>query len=98
MGSLRQFLRSAPTRGVVNSLPQSRTNMKTNIGSFDAGARFLTGLVILDLSFHGLGWWGLLGIIPIMTGIVGYCPCYDLFHIDTQRWEDEFEKRHPHHH
>lgn len=98
MHSLGQFPHSALRQGVVNSLPQPRTNMKTNIGSFDAGARFLIGIVILDLSLHGLGWCGLLGLIPIISSIVGHCPLYDLFYIDTQRWEDEFENRHPHQH
>ncbi|MCF3652545.1 YgaP family membrane protein [Synoicihabitans lomoniglobus] len=72
--------------------------MKTNIGSYDAGARFLLGLLILDLSLHGLGWWGLLGMIPIVSGIIGHSLLYDLLHIDTQRWEDNFENRHLRHH
>lgn len=70
--------------------------MKTNVGSFDATGRFLVGWVLLFLSMHGLGWWSLLGLIPITTGVLEFCPLYCLFHINTANWEHSFEARHPH--
>jgi hypothetical protein len=68
--------------------------MKTNVGSYDAGVRFLLGCVVLFLSVNGLGWWALLGLIPIITAACGFCPLYCLFHIDTAAWEEAHEHRH----
>ena len=68
--------------------------MKTNVGTFDAGARIVGGCITLMFAFHGLGWWALLGFVPIITGSVAFCPLYRLFHWDTARWENDFEHRH----
>lgn len=71
--------------------------MKNNIGSFDAGIRFLLGCGVLYAGANGLGWWGLLGLVPIITSGCGYCPLYHLLHIDTKAFEDDFESRHGRH-
>lgn len=68
--------------------------MKTNLGSYDAAIRFLVGCGVLFFSVNGLGWWGLLGALPILTAAVGFCPLYCLLRLDTARWEEEFEARH----
>lgn len=68
--------------------------MKTNIGTYEAGARYLLGLFVLFLSFHGLAWWGLLGLIPLVTGCARFCPLYWLLHIDTDAWERDREDHH----
>jgi hypothetical protein len=57
--------------------------MKTNIGSFDVGIRFVGGCLIGLIGVHSQTWWGLLGFLPSLTAMVGYCPLYSLFHIDT---------------
>jgi hypothetical protein len=57
--------------------------MKTNVGSYDAGARFVLGCGVLFMSLNGLGWWGPLGFIPITTAACGFCPLYWLLGIDT---------------
>jgi|GEM_PF-519645 len=41
--------------------------MKKNIGSFDGGARFVIGCSLLLTGLLGLGWWGLLGLVPLLT-------------------------------
>ena len=68
--------------------------MKTNVGSYDAGVRFILGCVILFLSVNGFGWWGLLGLIPIVSAACGFCALYWLFGIDTAAWEEARENRH----
>lgn len=68
--------------------------MKTNVGSYDAGVRFLIGCGVLFMSVNGWGWWSLLGLIPIVTGAVGFCPLYLPFHIDTEAWEAAREAKH----
>jgi hypothetical protein len=70
--------------------------MKTNVGSYDAGIRFVLGCVVLFLTVHGLGWWGLLGLIPIMSAACAFCPFYWVARIDTATWEEAREERHHH--
>lgn len=55
-----------------------------NMGSIDRGLRVLVGLAILSLVFVGpQTLWGLLGLIPIATGLLGSCPAYLPFGIKT---------------
>jgi hypothetical protein len=70
--------------------------MKNNVGSYDAGVRFLLGCAVLFLSVNGLGWWGLLGLIPIVSAACGFCVVYWIFGIDTAAWEEAREDRHHH--
>jgi len=57
--------------------------MKTNIGSIDIGVRFVGGCLIGLWGVHVETWWGLVGFVPALTALFGYCPLYALFHIDT---------------
>ena len=71
--------------------------MKTNVGSYDAGVRFLIGCAVLFMSVNGLGWWALLGLVPMLTAACSFCPLYLLFHLDTEAWERAYEARHRQH-
>lgn len=58
--------------------------MKKNIGSVDRIARIIIGLAILSLAFVGpRSPWAYLGIIPLATGIIGWCGLYSLFGMST---------------
>ena len=57
--------------------------MKKNIGSADKIVRVLLGIVILLLGIVLHSWWGLLGIIPLFTALVGVCPAYLPFRFST---------------
>lgn len=58
--------------------------MTRNEGTVDRAVRIIGGLVILSLAFVGPQTpWGYLGILPIITGSLGYCPAYSLFGINT---------------
>ena len=57
--------------------------MKRNEHTIDRVIRIVLGLVILSLTFLVPTWWGLLGAIPLATGIVGFCPLYRLAGIST---------------
>jgi len=70
-----------PARGVSSGKPV--TPMKSNVGSYDAAVRFVLGCLILGIGNHTHSWWGLLGLVPIVTSFAGYCPLYLPFHIDT---------------
>ncbi|MEZ4460533.1 MAG: DUF2892 domain-containing protein [bacterium] len=58
--------------------------MKRNEGTADRAIRVVLGLVLLSLVFVGpKTLFGLIGIVPLLTGIVGMCPLYSLLGIKT---------------
>lgn len=59
--------------------------MKTNVGTPDRIFRAVLGLVIIGLGFAFQSWWGLIGIIPLFTSVVSWCPAYMPFGISTCR-------------
>jgi len=58
--------------------------LPTNVHNIERVFRVILGLVVLSLVFIGpRSLWGLLGLVPLVTGIVGTCPAYTLFGIST---------------
>jgi hypothetical protein len=58
--------------------------MRTNIGRTERIVRGVVGLGILSLSFVGpQSPWAYLGVLPVLTALVGWCPPYALLGIDT---------------
>lgn len=60
--------------------------MKTNEGSLDRAIRLIIGLIILSLWFVLQGnakYFAIIGLIPLITGILGWCPLYSIFGINT---------------
>jgi fatty acid desaturase len=64
---------------------QAKENaMQTNVGTLDRAARVIVGLGLVAAAYAGaLGPWAWIGIVPLVTGIVGTCPAYRVFGIDT---------------
>ncbi|MCL2713786.1 MAG: DUF2892 domain-containing protein [Alphaproteobacteria bacterium] len=53
--------------------------MKTNISVWDRILRVVIGAALVGASIGGyIGIWGWIGIVPLLTGAVGYCPMYKL--------------------
>ena len=60
--------------------------MKTNVGSIDRLVRILLGIVLLALIFVVEGnarWLGLVGLVPLITAFIGWCPAYALMGAST---------------
>lgn len=58
--------------------------MIPNIGTFDRVARLVIGLDLLSLVFVGpQSLWGLIGLVPLLTGLSGFCPSYALLGVKT---------------
>jgi Protein of unknown function (DUF2892) len=58
--------------------------MKANVGGIDRAARITVGLVLVGLAATGtVGAWGWLGLVPLATGAVGWCPPYAIFGWNT---------------
>ncbi|MBP7131990.1 MAG: DUF2892 domain-containing protein [Aquabacterium sp.] len=51
--------------------------MKSNVGGVDRVARIVAGLVLIALAATGtVGVWGWIGVVPLATGLMGWCPAY----------------------
>ena len=58
--------------------------MTQNIGNIERIIRIVGGLVLIALTATGtVGVWGWLGLMPLATGLVGWCPPYSLLGINT---------------
>ena len=58
--------------------------MQTNTGTLDRGLRIAAGIVLITLAATGtVGVWGWIGVVPLATGLLGWCPAYTLFGIKT---------------
>ncbi|MDX1916188.1 MAG: DUF2892 domain-containing protein [Methylophilus sp.] len=54
--------------------------MQKNIGSVERMIRILVGVILLGLTLtHQIGGWGWIGLVPLITGLVSFCPVYMLF-------------------
>jgi len=63
-------------------------SMKKNVGTADKWIRIILGVAVLSLLIWvpgGLKWLGLIGLIPLITAFLGFCPLYALLHISTNR-------------
>ena len=50
--------------------------MKTNVGFIDRVLRVLVGCAILGAGYYFKSWWGLVGLVPLLTAAFGFCPAY----------------------
>ncbi len=58
--------------------------MNHNVGTIDRVARVVLGLVLLSLVFVGPQTpWGWIGVVPLATALIGWCPAYSIFGIKT---------------
>lgn len=57
--------------------------MKTNAGSTDRTIRIIAGIVIIGLGLYYQSWWGVIGLIPLLTGIFRSCVLYSILGINT---------------
>ena len=62
--------------------------MERNVGGIDRAVRIVGGLALLSLVLVLEGnarWWGLIGLLPLATGVFRWCPAYLPFGIRTNR-------------
>ena len=58
--------------------------MTSNVGGIDRILRIVLGLVLIGLTVTGtIGVWGWLGVVPLATGAIGWCPPYAIFGFST---------------
>lgn len=57
--------------------------MKCNVGSIDRLLRIIVGLLIAIVGVIFDSWWGLIGLVPLATGLFKFCPLYVPLNIST---------------
>lgn len=60
--------------------------MKKNVGGIDRVLRIILGLVLLVFAFTGpeeFKVWGFIGIVPLATGLLNFCPIYSVIGVNT---------------
>ena len=54
--------------------------MTKNVGGIDRTLRILIGLALIaGAATNTIGMWGYLGVVPLLTGLIGWCPPYAIF-------------------
>jgi hypothetical protein len=55
-----------------------------NVGNIDRALRIVAGIVLLGMVFYGPQTaWGWIGLVPLVTGLIGNCPAYAMFGWNT---------------
>lgn len=57
--------------------------MKANVGTMDRMVRIVVGVALLAAGGIFQSWWGLVGLLPLLTGLMRFCALYSLLGINT---------------
>ena len=63
--------------------------MKQNVGGIDRVLRLVVGLALIAWGVVTQNWWGAVGIVPLFTAAIGWCPAYPIFGISTCKTEQD---------
>jgi hypothetical protein len=59
--------------------------MKTNVGGIDRILRIVVGLALIAWTFVGGPVWAWVGLVPLVTALIGFCPVYPLVGVSTAK-------------
>ena len=59
--------------------------MKANVGSTERTLRIIAGIVIIAIGIYFGSWWGVIGIVPLFTGLFRFCSLYTMLGMNTFR-------------
>ncbi|MEA3273861.1 MAG: DUF2892 domain-containing protein [Pseudomonadota bacterium] len=59
--------------------------MTKNVGGIDRILRILAGLALIGWGFYAQNWWGAIGAVPLLTGLIGWCPMYLPLKLSTNK-------------
>lgn len=63
--------------------------MVKNVGSTDRIIRAILGIAIILIGIYYQSWWGIVGLIPLFTAAINWCPAYLPFGISTCKTKSE---------
>lgn len=58
--------------------------MKCNVGKIDRALRIIVGIAVIGGGIVMHNWWGAVGIVPLVTGLIRWCPAYVPFGISSK--------------
>lgn len=58
--------------------------MNPNVGSADKLIRIILGAAIIIAGIFFQSWWGMIGVVPLLTALMNFCPAYSLLGISTK--------------
>lgn len=76
---------SGSTRSLVTPFNAKERRMKANVGSIDRIIRIVAGLALVGWAATGGPAWAWIGVVPLATGIIGFCPAYTLLGMSTKK-------------
>ncbi|WP_182406952.1 DUF2892 domain-containing protein [Psychrobacter sp. GP33] len=59
--------------------------MKINVGSTERTLRIIAGIIIIGIGVYYQSWWGVIGVVPLLTGLFRFCPLYSILGMNTCR-------------
>ena len=59
--------------------------MEVNMSSTDRVIRIIVGVLAIVLGIYFKSWWGLVGVVPLLTALLNFCPAYNLIGISTSK-------------
>jgi hypothetical protein len=62
--------------------------MKKNVGGIDRILRLVVGLAVIGWGVYAQNWLGAIGVIPLFTALIGWCPAYLPFGISSCKTEN----------
>jgi hypothetical protein len=65
------------------------TDMRKNVGTIDRILRIVAGVAILGAGVYYNSWWGLIGLVPLATGLLSTCPAYMPLGLSTCKKEEQ---------
>ena len=57
--------------------------MKINVGSTERMLRVIDGISIVGVGVYYQSWWGVIGVVPLLTGLFRFCPLYSILGMNT---------------
>ncbi len=57
--------------------------MKLNVGGIDRPLRIVAGLTLVAWALFGGPVWAWIGVVPLATGLIGFCPIYPILGMNT---------------
>ncbi len=57
--------------------------MQKNVGQIDKTIRIVIGATVIVAGIINHSWWGAVGVVPLLTAFIGFCPLYSVLKIST---------------
>ncbi len=59
--------------------------MKKNVGGIDRILRVVVGVAAMGAGYYYQNWLGAIGIVPVLTALIGWCPAYPLLGLSSKK-------------